>query len=115
MSAVTYHGEYPEGQVNEDGKRYIVQYDETFVEGKSVNVTDKNLVAKLAANRYFKTEGSDKDAVEQGKEEADKAEAEAIRARLAEDGINPHHKLGLPALRKLRDEHEALKAEASEG
>lgn len=113
MTSVTYHGDYPEGQVNEDGKRYIVQYDETFVEGKSVNVTDKNLVAKLAANRFFKTEGSDKDAVEQGKEEAEKSEAEAIRARLAEDGINPHHKLGLPALRKLRDEHEALKAEAA--
>lgn len=113
MSGVTYHGEYPEGQVNEDGKRYIVQHGETFVEGKSVNVTDKALLGKFAGNRFFKTEGSDKDAIAQGADEADKAEAEAIRASLAEDGINPHHKLGLPALRKLRDEHEALKAEAA--
>ncbi len=115
MSGVTYHGEYPEGQVNEDGKRYIVHLGETFVEGKSVSVTDKHTLAKFAGNRFFKTEGSDKDAVEQGKEEADKAEAEAIRAKLAEDGISPHHKVGLAGLRKLRDEHEALKAEASEG
>lgn len=114
MSAVTYHGEYPEGQVNEDGKRYIVQHGETFVEGKSVNVTDKDLVAKFAGNRFFKTEGSDKDAIAQGADEAEKAEAVAIRASLAEDDIHPHHKLGLPALRKLRDEHEALKAEAAQ-
>jgi len=114
MSAVTYHGEYPEGQVNEDGKRYVVQHEETFVEGKSVNVTDKGLLAKFAANRFFKTEGSDKDAIAQGADEADKAEAEAIRAKLAEDGIHPHHLTKLPNLRKLRDEHEALKAEAAQ-
>jgi len=114
VSGVTYHGEYPEGQVNDDGKRYVVQHGETFVEGKSVSVTDKPTLAKFAANRFFKTEGSDKEAVAGGQAEAEKAEAEAIRAALAEDGISAHHKLGLPALRKLRDEHEALKAEASE-
>ena len=115
MSAVTYHGSYPEGQVNEDGDRYIVHQGQTFVEGKSVNVTDKHDLAKLSANRFFKTADSDKEAVDEGKAEGEKAEAESIRAALAEDGIVPHHKLGLPALRKLRDEHEALKAEASEG
>jgi hypothetical protein len=113
MSGVTYHGSYPEGQVNEDGDRYIVHQGYTFVEGKSVNVTDKGDLSKLSANRFFKTADSDKDAIEQGKDEGDKAEADSIRAALAEDGIVPHHKLGLPALRKLRDEHEALKAEAA--
>jgi hypothetical protein len=114
MSGVTYHGEYPEGQVNEDGKRYIVQHGETFVEGKSVNVTDKETLKKFAGNRFFKTEGSDKDAIAQGADEAEKAEAALIREQLAEDGITPHHKVGLAGLRKLREEHEALKAKASE-
>lgn len=115
MSGVTYHGSYPDGQVNDEGDRYIVQYGYTFVEGKSVDVKEKQYLAKLAGNRFFKTADSDKDAVEEGKAEGDKAEADSIRAALAEDGINPHHKTSLANLRKLRDEHEALKAEASEG
>ena len=115
MSGVTYHGSFPDGQVNEDGDRYIDQYGYRFVEGKSVDVKEKEYLSKLAGNRFFKTADSDKDAVDEGKAEGEKAEAESIRAALAEDGIVPHHKLGLPALRKLRDEHEALKAEASEG
>lgn len=114
MSAVTYHGAYPDGQEDEDGHRYIEQYGYRFVEGKSVDVKEDHYLAKLAANRFFKTAKSDKAEVEKGQDEGEKAEAESIRASLAEDGINPHHKLGLPALRKLRDEHEALKAEASE-
>lgn len=114
MSAVTYHGEYPADQVNEDGKRYIVQHGETFVEGKSVNVTDKALLAKFAGNRFFKTSESDKDAVEQGKDEAEKAEADALRAELVEAGYTPHHRLGLNALRDLKAQHEANKAKASE-
>lgn len=114
MSAVTYHGSYPEGQEDAEGNRYIEQYGYRFVEGKSVDVKEKEYLSKLAGNRFFKTADSDKDAVDEGKAEGEKAEADSIRAALAEDGINPHHKLGLPALRKLRDEHEALKAEAAE-
>lgn len=115
MSAVTYHGGYPDGQEDEEGNRYIDQYGYRFVEGKSVDVKEKHFLAKLAGNRFFKTADSDKDAVEEGKAEGEKAEAELIRAKLAEDGIYPHHKVGLAGLRKLRDEHEALKSEASEG
>lgn len=114
MSAVTYHGEYPDGQVNEEGKRYIVQHGETFVEGKSVNVTDKVALARFASNRFFKTVESDKDAVTQGQDEAEKAEVEALRAELTEAGFAPHHRLGLDKLRELKAQHETTKAKAAE-
>lgn len=115
MSAVTYHGEYPADQVNEDGKRFIVQHGETFVEGNSVNVTDKALLSKFAGNRFFKAAESDKDAVAQGQDEAEKAETEALRAELTEAGYAPHHRLGLDKLRELKAQHEAARAKASEG
>lgn len=105
MTAVTYHGEYPADQVDDQGSPYIEQYDYTFYPGKSVDVKDEVHLAKLSANRFFKVAGkSDKDAVEQGQDEADKAETEALRAWLAERGVNAHHKLG-------RDKLEGLKAD----
>ena len=109
MASVKYHGEFPEDRDS------IVQHGVTFERNKSVNVTDKDVLARLSTNRFFEVSGeSDKDQVEQGKDEAEKAEADAIRARLEQDGIRPHHLLKLPALRKLRDEQEALKDKAAE-
>lgn len=105
MTAVTYHGEYPADQVDEDGTPFIEQHGYKFTPGKSVDVKDEQHLGKLAGNRFFKVAGkSDKDAVEQGQDEADKAETEALRAWLAERGVNAHHKLG-------RDKLEGLKAD----
>lgn len=115
MTAVTYHGEYPEGQ-EEDGTPYVEQYGYRFYPGKSVSVTDEAQVAKLAQSRFFKVAGkSDKDAVEQGQEEAEKAESEALRSWLVERGYNPHHKLGVDKLRALKADHEKAQEKAQEG
>lgn len=108
MSAVTYIGEYP---ADTDS---IVQYGYTFERGKSVNVTDKAHLAKLEANRFFKTAGSDKDQVEAAEDEAEQAEIQTLRAYLAAENVPAHHKLGLSKLRDLKDQHEAAKAKAYE-
>lgn len=109
---VTYHGEYPEGQVNEDGDQYIVQHDHTFVRGKSVDVKDEVLQAKFDQNRFFETAKSDKDEVAAAKDEAEEAEAQALRDYLKAENVPFHHKLGLKSLRDLKDEHDKAKAEA---
>lgn len=106
MSAVTYHGEFPEGQDS------IIQHGYTFERGKSVDVKEKDLLAKFASNRFFKAEGSDKDAVDDAKEEADKAEEQTLRAYLAAENVPAHHKLNLKSLRDLKANHEQAKAEA---
>ena len=111
MASVKYHGEFPEG------RDYIVQHGVTFDrDGKAVSVSDKESLARFASNRFFEVTGeSDKEAVEQGKEEAEKAEIQGIRSRLEADGIRPHHLLKLPALQKLEADHLALKSKANEG
>lgn len=104
MAQVKYHGEFPEGADS------ITQYGYVFEKGKGVNVTDKAHLEKLAGNRFFEVSGeSDKEAVKQGQEEAEKAEAEALRARLAEWDIQPHHKVGVEKLRTLVAEQEKLR------
>lgn len=109
MSAVTYHGQFPDGQ-ERDGDPYIEQYGYTFVGNKSVNVTDEVHLRKFAGNRFFKVAGkSDKDAVEQGQDEAEKAEAESLREWLNEHQVPFHHKLGLEKLRDLKEAY--LKAQ----
>lgn len=108
MAQVTYHGEFPED------KDHIVQHGYTFERGKSVDVKEKDLLAKFVTNRFFKTADSDKSAVEQGQEDADKAEEQTLRAYLAEERVPAHHKLNLASLRKLKADHEKAKAEAAE-
>lgn len=116
MTAVTYHGEYPADQVDGEGKAYIEAFGERFYEGKSVDLKDEKLVAKATGNRFFKVAGkSDKDAVAQGVDEAEKAEAETLRAWLSENGYAPHHKLGVEKLRALKADHLKAQEKASEG
>ncbi len=112
MSAVTYHGEFPVDQVNDKGEPYIEQHGYTFVAGKSVDVKEKELVAKFAANRFFKTADSDKDAVAQGADEAEKAREAELRQYLADNGIQAHHRLGVEKLEALKSEFEKTQAKA---
>ena len=112
MSAVTYHGEYA-GLVNADGDRYIEHGGYVFTEGKSTNVTDKADLRKFASNRFFKAPESDKEDVEQGKDEAELAEIETLRGYLKAENVPSHHKMSLATLRKLKEEHEKAKAEAA--
>lgn len=108
MAQVTYHGEFPED------REEIVQHGYTFERGKSVDVKDKDLLTKFASNRFFKTADSDKDAVEAGQEEADRAEEQTLRSYLRDENVPAHHKLNLNSLRKLKADHEKAKAEAAE-
>ena len=112
MSAVTYHGEYG-SLVDSEGHRYIEHGGYTFTEGKSTNVTDKGDLLKLAQNRFFKAPDSDKEDVEQGKDEAELAETETLRAYLKAENVPSHHKMNLATLKKLKDEHERAKADAA--
>lgn len=52
MASVKYTGEFPEDQ------DHIVQHGVTFERGKSANVTDKDVLAKLARNRFFEVSGA---------------------------------------------------------
>lgn len=109
---VTYNGEYPLEQVNEGGDPFIVHHGYTFVRGKSVDVKEEALQAKFAQNRFFETAKSDKDEVAAAKDEAEEAEAQALRDYLKAENVPFHHKLGLKSLRDLKDEHDKAKAEA---
>lgn len=109
MAQVTYHGEYPEGQDT------IVQHGYEFSrDGKSVNVTEKDLLAKFAANRFFKTADSEKEDVEQGQEEAEQAEAETLKAWLGENKVPYRANASLANLRKAREDYEAAQKKALE-
>lgn len=109
MAGVTYHGEFPEGQDT------IVQHGYEFSrDGKSVNVTDKELVAKFAANRFFKTDGSEKEDVQQGQEEAEQAEAETLKAWLGDHQVPYRANASLANLRKAREDYEAAQEKAAE-
>lgn len=108
MAKVTYHGEFPAD------KDEIEQHGYVFERGKSVDVKEKELLAKFAGNRFFKTEGSDKDVVEQGQAEAEQAEIEALQAYLTEERVPFHHKLGLSKLRDLKEAHEDAKLKAQD-
>lgn len=109
MAAVSYHGEFPEGQDT------IVQHGYEFGrDGKSVNVTEKALLAKFAANRFFKTADSEKDQVDAAKEEAEQAETETLKAWLNERNVPFHHRTGLEKLRDLKADYEKAEAKASE-
>lgn len=109
---VTYHGEYPEGQVDEDGEQFVVQHGYTFTRGKSVDVKEADLQDKFSQNRFFKTDKSDKDEVDAAKEEAEQAEIQTLRDYLKAENVPAHHKLGLKGLRDLKADHEKAKAEA---
>ena len=109
MAQVSYHGEFPEGQDT------IVQHGYEFSrDGKSVNVTEKDKLAKFAANRFFKTADSEKEDVEQGQEEAEKAEAETLREYLKRENVPVHHRTGLEGLRKAKADHEKAQQKALE-
>ena len=108
MAQVTYHGEFPEDRDE------IVQHGYTFERGKSVDVKEKDLLAKFATNRFFKTADSDKDLVSEGQDEAEKAEEQTLRDYLRAENVPAHHKLNLASLRKLKADHEKAKAEAAE-
>lgn len=109
---VSYHGEYPEGQVDEGGNAFVVQHGYTFERGKSVDVKEENLQAKFAGNRFFETAKSDKDDVDAAKDEAEEAEVQTLREYLKAENVPAHHKLGLKGLRDLKVAHEKAKAEA---
>lgn len=109
MAAVTYHGEFPEG------KDTIEQHGFEFGrDGKSVNVTDKDLLAKFAQNRFFKTEGSDKEQVETAQTEAQANEAETLRAYLAEHNVPVRANANLASLQKARSDYDAAVIKAQE-
>jgi hypothetical protein len=108
VSAVTYIGEFP---ADADS---IEQYGYTFERGKSVNVTDKQHLAKLSANRFFKTVDSDKSEIQAAEEEAEQAEIQTLQGYLRSEGVPFHHRQGLSSLRDLKDKHEAAKAKALE-
>jgi hypothetical protein len=112
MTAVTYHGEWPD-QVDGEGKPFIEQHGYTFHPGKSVDVKEKELVAKFAANRFFKTEGSDKAAVAQGQDEAEKAHEAELRQYLSDNGIQAHHRLGVDKLEALKADFEKTQQKAA--
>lgn len=115
MTAVTYHGEYPDGQVDQDGKPYVDAFGERFYDGKSVDLKDENLLRKAAGNRFFKVAGkSDKDEVAKGEDEARQAEEETLRAWLADHQVPAHHKLGLEKLRGLKADYEKAQKAAQE-
>ncbi len=98
MAQVKYHGEFPEGAES------ISQYGYEFEGNKAVNVTDEAHLAKFASNRFFEVSGeSDKEQVDQGKADAEKAEEETLRAWLAEHQVPVHHRAGLKALREAKD------------
>ena len=111
---VTYNGEYPLDQLNEDGDPYIVHHGYTFVRGKSVDVKEEDLQRKFAQNRFFETAKSDKNEVAAAKDEAEDAEAQALRDYLKAENVPAHHKLGLEGLRKLKAQHEEAKRKAEE-
>lgn len=115
MASVTYHGEFPEGQVDEDGNAFIVHLGQTFTRGgKAVSVSDKAEIAKFASNRFFKTEGSDADDVKDAKAEAEQAEVTALRAWLDDNKVPFHHREGLASLRAKRADYEASVKSAGE-
>lgn len=114
MTAVTYHGEFPLGQENADGDPYIEAFGYEFTKGKSVTVKEQEVAAKLSTNRFFKVAGkSEKDDVEQGEDEAEKAEADTLRAFLTEHGVPVHHKVGLNKLRDLKVDYDKKAVEAA--
>lgn len=109
MTSVTYHGELPDGQDS------IEQHCYVFERGKSVNVTNAEHLRKLAGNRFFKVAGkSDKELVEQGKDEAESAEVQSLQDYLREQNVPFHHKAGLTKLRDLKEAHETAQAKAAE-
>lgn len=115
MTGVTYHGEFPLGQENADGDPYVNVFGYEFTKGKSVSVKEAEVAAKLSTNRFFKVAGkSDKDDVEQGEDEAEQAEADTLRAFLAEHGVPVHHKAGLNKLRELKADFDAKSEAAKE-
>lgn len=109
MAGVTYHGEFPEGQDT------ITQHGYEFSrDGKSVSVTDQEDLAKFARNRFFKTADSEKEQVEAGKEEAEQAETETLKAWLNERNVPFHHRTGLDKLRELAQQHQDAQEKAQE-
>jgi hypothetical protein len=109
MAAVTYHGEFGEGQDT------ITQHGYEFGrDGKSVNVTDKALLEKFANNRFFKTADSDKDQVEAAQTEAQANEAETLRAYLAEHNVPVRANANLASLQKARADYDAAVLKAQE-
>lgn len=109
MTEVTYHGEFPEGQDE------IVQHGVTFPRGKSVNVTDKDVLEKLATNRFFNVKGeSEKAVVDAGVNEAENAESDTLRAWLTDHQVPYHHKMKVDTLRKLKADWESAQAKAQE-
>jgi len=109
MAGVTYHGEFPEGADAIEQHGYEFSRD-----GKAVNVTEKDLLAKFAGNRFFKTADSEKEDVEQGQDEAEKAEVETLREYLKRENVPVHHRTGLDGLRKAKADHEKAQQKASE-
>jgi len=115
MSVVTYFGEFPEGQVDEEGKPFIVQQGYTFHPGEGVKVTDKHDLLELTKNRFFKAPDSDKEEIEQAKAEAEAAEEQTLRGWLQEHQVPVHHRAGLKALRDAKNEYLLAQAAAAEG
>lgn len=104
MATVKYNGEFPEGQDS------IEHLGETFERGKSTTVTDKETLAKLAANRFFEVSGeSDKEAVKQGQAEAEAAESATVYAWLKDRQVPAHHRESLSNLNAKKDAY--LKAQ----
>ncbi len=109
MATVTYHGEFPEGQDT------IVQHGYEFERGgKGVKVEEKDLLAKFAGNRFFKTEGADADEVKRGKDEAEAAELQTLKDWLNDHQVPFHHKAGLEKLRGMKADYEMQTQKAAE-
>lgn len=109
MAQVKYHGEFPADQDT------ITHLGIEFGRDKAVSVTDKDTLAKLAANRFFEVSGeSDKDDVKAGQAEAEAAEVETLKAWLDEQRIPYRANASLKNLRDAKAEREKEQAEAEQ-
>ncbi len=100
MAQVSYHGEYPEGQ------DFIEQHGYAFEQGKSVDVKEDYLLSKFAQNRFFKTAKSDKEELQRGEDEAEKAESQTLREYLDDHSVPYRANASLDNLRKAKADYD---------
>lgn len=115
MSSVTYHGEYPDGQLDDEGEPFIIQQGYKFTPGKPVKVDNDFDLLALTQNRFFKTPDSDKEELKRAQDEAEKAEVASLQSWLDDHQVPHHHRLGSAKLRELKADYLLKQAQAEEG
>lgn len=115
MTAVTYHGEYPEGQVNDENEPFILHEGYEWTPGTSVTVTDDEVLKRLATNRFFKLPKADKDEIERGLREAEEAEVQTLKTWLTDHKVPFHGGSGLVKLQGLKADYQRQLDDAAQG